>query len=196
MRIPAFVKSVSRLAQPATLVAALGLVVVLAQENRGLRLQVAQTKIQSRAPRRGVIVPAFRAATLSGDSVQVGRGIPQVLFFFTTTCQFCRQTLPAWDTIATRLRAGSVAAQVYGVGLGSDSAVRAYAREHALGFPVVTLPDTTLQMLYRVEGVPVTVVLSREGRVLLSRPTILSAAAIDSVVHFASRSEEHTSELQ
>lgn len=186
MRIPNLLWSVSHFAQPVALVAALGLVVVLARQNDQLRTDVKRAKIESHIPRRGFVVPAFRTRTLAGDSVEVGRGSPEVMFFFTTTCPYCRRMIPIWETIAARARSSNGRFRAFGLGLGTDSSIRAYVHDRSVPFDVVEFPDSTIQELYRVEGVPLTLVLSTDGRIVLSRIGMLDApVAVDSVIRFA-----------
>jgi hypothetical protein len=102
---------------PATaLLLALVLVVVLAHQNRSLRAELTRVRLQAHLPPVGLTVPAFDAVTLSGESVTVGRAAnAQVLFFFATTCDFCRRTLPAWDTIAAHARQATPGFTVFGL---------------------------------------------------------------------------------
>src|SRR5690349_19301973 len=135
MQVSKLVRSVTPFAQPVALVAALVLVVALARQNGALQMEIARNKVQAKAPKRNSVVPAFQTRTLTGESAEVGRGSPEVLFFFTTSCAYCKQTLPVWETIAARLNQAPL--RVYGVAMGGDSLVRAYARAHAIHFTVV-----------------------------------------------------------
>ncbi|MFN2400363.1 MAG: peroxiredoxin family protein [Gemmatimonadaceae bacterium] len=180
---------------------ALTLLLFLAWKNHALRN--ANETLLKRATRAysGLVVPAFRTVTLEGDSVTIGKspsGGRQVLFFFTTTCPFCREILPTWRAVAGPLDTLSARhVEVYGVALDSADA-RAYAAEHSLNFPIVRLPDWRLIHLYRSKGVPLTVVLSDSGRMLFaqlgqlrSRSTIDSLlAAIHSDVHVGAQEIE------
>jgi peroxiredoxin len=180
-------QGLARWFSPAALVAALVLVAVLASKNQSLQREVRRLRVQDKTPHAGVVVPAFRAATLNGDSVTVGEmsdGGRQVLFYFTSTCPYCIQTLPAWKTIASevRTRDRDVAA-VFGISLDSMDATTRYAAVHALPFPVLRFPDAKTAALYRAVGVPITVVLDHDGNVLYGRAGALTErAAIDSVL--------------
>lgn len=155
----------------AALPLALGLVVMLAWKNHGLRAANDALFKRATRPYAGMIVPAFRAMTLDGDSVTIGQAAAegrQVLFFFTTTCPFCRSTVPTWRAVASSLDTlSSRHVEVYGVALDSADA-RRYAADHGLKFPIVRLPDWRLIHLYRSKGVPLTVVLSDSGRMLFA----------------------------
>ncbi|MFQ5705510.1 MAG: peroxiredoxin family protein [Gemmatimonadales bacterium] len=165
------------------LAVAVALVTVLGAQNRSLKGQYADLMQRATQPHPGIFVPTFHTATLGGDSVTVGTagaGGGQVLFFFTTTCPYCRESLLAWQQVASHLKAvGS--ASVYGIALDSLHLVREFVKEHDLGFPVVMFPEAKLAQLYRVRRVPLVMVLNEEGRVVYSRAGPLTGqAAIDS----------------
>lgn len=182
----------SRLARwlvPAALVAALALVVVLARQNQALAAQNTKLRKQATQPVAGLALPTFRTATLAGDSVTVGEradGGRQVLFVFTTTCPYCRASIPAWKRIAAAAdsMAAPLPASAFGVVLDtSDDAARRYIAEHALPYRVVKFPSRKVGAMYRVRSVPATLVLDAEGRVLYSKIGVLTdPAVVDSVL--------------
>jgi len=59
-------------------------------------------------PYAGMVVPAFAARTLEGDTVTIGdpsAGTRQILSSSPPRAIYCRQTLPAWGQIAETLGA-------------------------------------------------------------------------------------------
>ncbi len=178
-------KQFSRFLPLVGLAVAVTLVTLLGAQNRRLKGQYADLMQRATQPHPGIFVPTFHAATLGGDSATVGTtvaGAAQILFFFTTTCPYCRESLPAWKQVASQFKAvGS--ASVYGIALDSLHLVQEYAKEHELGFPVVMFPEAKLAQLYRVRRVPLVMVLNEEGRVVYSRAGPLTTqSAIDSVL--------------
>ena len=139
------------------------------------------------------MVPTFRALTLDGDSITIGEGpdplARQVLFVLTTSCPFCRQTLPTWARIAdsaASLRPGRIV--VAAISLDSLNLTRDYVREHQLRYPVVLFPVAKLRRLYRASAVPQTLVLDHEGRILYARTGLLDPqAVVDSIFAALSR---------
>lgn len=163
------------------------LVVVLSLRVRDLNDRNARLQERAVFPYAGMYVPTFRAATLTGEPVTVGEAEGegrQVLFFFTTTCPYCRSSLPAWKEITAKLdTVRSLPVSVYGVSLDPADVTRRYAEEHRLPFPVLRFPEEKLASIYRVRAVPVTAVLDAEGRMIHSRVGELrDRAAIDSVL--------------
>jgi peroxiredoxin len=169
--------------------AAVALLVMLGAQNRTLKQQYADLVERTTEPYPGLLVPMFEATTLEGDLVTIGQAPAdgwQVLFFFTTTCPYCRATLPAWNRIAAQVsRRGGIG--VYGIQLDSAYRAREYIEEHGVSFPVVTLPPGNLaQRLvawYRIRGVPLTLVVDEDGRVGFVRVGEITAPeALDSVL--------------
>jgi peroxiredoxin len=187
-----------RLLGTAALAVACLLVSVLGFQNRALRREVRHLRFQDGIPHEGLVVPAFRAATLTGDSVTIGGMEPggrQVLFFFNTTCPYCLRSLPAWKMIATQVRAvGAPPIDVFGVALDSLEPARRYVAEHQMQFPVVRFPNTRIAAVYRATGVPITVVLDHEGNVLYGHGgPVVPGPVVDSILS-AARSPREASE--
>ena len=173
------------------LAAALALIVVLARqlEARSERVKRLTERLTSLQP--GSWVPTVVLPTTDDSSVVVGERIDggrQLLLVFTTTCQYCRASLPAWarlpeqlDSAARTSRAPDV--QVLGIALDSLGAARRYRDLHKLPYVVAQLPEGKSRALYRARAVPMVVLLDSAGRVLYTRAGVLTAmAAVDSVI--------------
>ncbi|WP_363796450.1 TlpA disulfide reductase family protein [Lysobacter firmicutimachus] len=120
------------------------------------------------APYVGMYVPRVALHGLDGRAIELGqpRGDSQVLFFFTTTCPYCRASLPQLKRVARQLpQASAGGAELIGVALASPGQARAYAREHALDFPLVAHDDRRTAALFRARKVPALLVIGRDGRV-------------------------------
>jgi len=182
---------VTRILPYAALVAAAALVVVLGQQKRALigRYDDLQQRYYRalREPLPNSYLPTFQTATLEGQPVTIGQ-LPQagrqVLLVYTTTCPYCKASLPAWKKIAGVVDTmTSPRAQVYGVSLDSADVTRRYSAAHRLPYRTVRFPDPRLVSMYRAGAVPLTLVLDEQGRTVYSRVGELSApAAVDSVI--------------
>lgn len=185
-----------RVVTPAAVVAAVVLVVVLGVQNRSLKGRYARMVERATRPYPGMYVPAFDAVTIDGDSVRIGDapdGAAQALFFFTTTCEYCRATLPAWRRIAQAGHESGVAA--YGIQLDSAHLAPRYVTEHALRFPVIHLSDRRLLALYRVERVPLTLLVD-SGRVSYARRgQIAEQVVVDSILAVLARQSSGSGEV-
>jgi peroxiredoxin len=177
-----------RLARPALVVAltvAAVVVVALARQKHSLEVRYRELAARLDHPYVGMYVPVIRAPSLQGDSVLIGGTAEderQVLLVFGTRCPYSRASLPSWRPLADRLAADS-GVWIYGVSLDSLEARRAYATEHELGFPVVSLAERRAQRLFHLRRVPQTLILDDAGRVVFTRLGVVeSDAAVDSIV--------------
>jgi peroxiredoxin len=178
----------SRVARPALVIAltvAAIVVVALARQKQSLEARYRELAARLDHPYVGMYVPVTHAPSLQGDSVLIGepaRGERQVLLVFGIDCLYSRASLPWWRALANRL-AGESRVRIYGVSLDSLEASRAYAMEHELSFPVVSLTERRPQNLFRLRRVPQVLILNDEGRVALTRLGVLeSDAAVDSIL--------------
>lgn len=167
----------------ALLATAVGLVIVLARESSALADRYERLRRLATQVHAGMYVPAHETATITGAPItlaEVSPGRRQLLFFLTTTCPYCRASLPAWKELAAQAEAlGHIA---IGVALDSLHLLGPYAREHELSFPVVAFDDQRTTALYRAFRVPLTMVVDGTGRVRFAHIGVLTdAAAIDSV---------------
>ncbi|SFL06573.1 redoxin family protein [Lysobacter sp. cf310] len=166
---------------------ACALVVVLGVQNRQLRRDYAALIDEGVRPQVGTWLPSAEAATLSGASVVLGRaaGERQVLYFFDPSCPVCEASVPAILDIARDLQRHDPAqVQMLGVARPDAPGLNAYLRARGFGFPVA-LSTPKIRALFKVNLVPLLVVVDRDGRVVYSHvgkldtkeqvPTILTA---------------------
>jgi len=116
------------------LAAASVLVVVLAAQKRDLLDRIDALNTRIRYPFAGLYVPAVAMPAVGGDTVVLGQPPPghvQVLFVFSTSCQYCKASLPAWKQIAAEL-AASDRAEVVGVSTDSVEPTRRYLVQHGI----------------------------------------------------------------
>jgi len=161
-------------------------VFVLGRQNRSLKQANRDLVTRFTQPHRGLIVPSFRAVSLSGDSVTIGQlksDGRQVLFFFTTTCAYCRSSFATIQAIDSAIAKDTVLKpRLYAIGLDSVAALRRFADSAGFAFPILLFPDSRIAALYRLRGVPQLIVLD-SGRVTYARAGELrGTAAFDSVM--------------
>ena len=164
--------SVRRRAWTVLAVVLAGLSALLAIQKRQLRGEAEELRRTVRRqvdfPHVGMVVPAFYGATLEGDWVRIGVAAPgtrQVLFMLDARCGNCLVTLPAWSRMAEAVGREDVSVEVYGLSLDPAPETRAYVEEHGLRFPVVLFDDERYRELYRVRGIPITLVVDDIGAV-------------------------------
>jgi peroxiredoxin len=160
----------NQLAAPVALAVAAALVVALGMRVRALNRENDALFLRATRPYAGMYVPAFTTRSLDGGAVTVASPARrQVLFVFTTTCPFCRTSIPAWTRIGRAAEAAYGRGGAVGLSLDGVDSTLAYVRAHGLAYPVARFPDARTRSLYRSRTVPVTLVVDSTGRVVFSR---------------------------
>jgi thiol-disulfide isomerase/thioredoxin len=136
---------------------------------------------------RGVLAratPDISLSTLDGGTFRLAaqRGKPVIVNFWATWCLPCRAELPAFEQVHKSHRDDGLV--IVGVDVAEPSDVVAkYVAEMGLTFPIAIDEDGEVSELYRVQGLPTTIFVGRDGTirdVIIGGP--LSKAAIESKV--------------
>lgn len=173
---------------PWALVALLtAMLVLLSSRHRKLREDFLEHRRSDGRAAVGMFVPAFTAKTVTGEDRTVGTPVPggaQILLYLTSTCPYCKLTLPYWKQLPQRLAARPAPkTELLAVTTDSVGAAEAYARANTLPFLLVPFPDRKLMAMYRAFSTPQTVVIDSTGRVIYSRHGVITnMTAIDSVI--------------
>jgi peroxiredoxin len=117
----------------------------------------------------GSPVPAYGAVSLEGDTVRLAdlHGRVVLLNVWATWCSPCVREMPALQRLHERLRDKglSVVAVSIDVGAGATGAVRAFVEHHDLTFTILHDASGTVEDIFGVAGLPVTIVIDRNGRI-------------------------------
>ena len=158
---------------------------LLARQNAELRDDINRLRMNAFMPHPRMPVPAFRASSITGDSITIAgdNSSVQVLFFFSASCSFCIESTEGWKEIADSINA-SATGDVIWVSLSGANSTKEYVAQHSIEEPVVLMPDRKVAEMYHANGVPLTVVLDANGRVRFSRlRAIVGQSVVDSVVN-------------
>ena len=120
-------------------------------------------------PRRGEVgtpAPEYAAVTLDGDSAQLSDLMGQVVLLnvWATWCAPCREEIPALQALY-EMHSGD-GFQVVGVsvdGRNEREAIRRFAEDFEMTYPIWHDPDDSFGLTFRTIGVPVTLLVDREG---------------------------------
>ncbi len=96
----------------------------------------------------------------TGDSIAFQSGTATLFLVFRSTCPTCERTAPAWNRLAA-----SNAWQTTAIGLESRQTAAAYAATHLTAARVAVPQDIDrFTRRFRINVVPTTLVIDREGR--------------------------------
>lgn len=114
----------------------------------------------------GAAVPAYRAASLTGDSVSLAdqRGKVVLLNVWATWCHPCREEIPELRSLHERYRARGL--ELIGVSVdaqGNEDGIREFMREFQMTYPVWHDPDERVSTRFLIVGVPATFLVDRTG---------------------------------
>lgn len=171
-----------------------GTIVALIKRHTDLRKAYFELRTRASRPYRGYVVPTFRAGTITGDSVTIGE-LPdsssrQLVFVLTTTCPYCRATLPLWAAVAdSARRQRPVHTTVVALSLDSLALTQRYASDHKVSYAVATFPNWKLPVHFRASAVPVTMVLDYRGRVLYAHTGLVQGKPTVDSLYRAIRGE-------
>ena len=111
--------------------------------------------------------PHFSGSTADARRLAIEdlRGKVVLVNFWASWCAECRPEMPAFERLHRELAPKGLA--VVGVNAREErTAIRRYASELGLTFPLVLDPDGKINTAYGVVGLPTTFVVARDGRVI------------------------------
>lgn len=118
---------------------------------------------QNSAPVIGATAVSFDLKTLEDKAVGLEsfRGKPLVINFFASWCDPGREEMPLINEVAAQAGGNY---QVLGIAVeGSRAAVREYAHEAKLVFPIALDLNSTVKRAYRIFGPPATFFVDGQG---------------------------------
>jgi peroxiredoxin len=122
-------------------------------------------KLNLSAYRPGTKPPEFSGHTVDGRTVSLAsmRGKVVLLNFWASWCQECRPEMPMFEQLHREFAAQGLS--VVGINAREGTAaIRAYAKELGLTFPLVLDPRGEINTAYGVIGLPSTFIIGRDGQ--------------------------------
>jgi peroxiredoxin len=112
--------------------------------------------------------PDFSVVDLAGKTIRLSglRGKIVVLNVWATWCPPCRDEMPSMERLYQQLRGPDFELLAVSEDEGSIDAVRAFARELGVTFPIAHDPERQVGSRYGVWGYPETFIIDREGRIV------------------------------
>jgi len=115
--------------------------------------------------RPGTKPPNFSGLTLGTQSLSLAklRGQVVLINFWASWCHECRPEMPALEQLHREFAGRGLA--IVGINARENAeAIRRYAKEVGLSFPLILDPDGKINALYGVIGLPATFLIGRDGR--------------------------------
>jgi thiol-disulfide isomerase/thioredoxin len=138
------------------------LVVVYLNENPS----VIDDQIQDRAYIRvGADAPDFSLTDLNHQTVQLKKlfGKPIILNFWATWCGPCRIEMPMLESF---YQDHIEEIELIAINMQEkEQPVQIFANEYGLDFPLLLDQDAEVSTLYRIHGLPTSIILSAEGKI-------------------------------
>ncbi|MDR2491285.1 MAG: TlpA family protein disulfide reductase [Spirochaetaceae bacterium] len=126
----------------------------------------------------------FTLKTLDGKQLSLDglRGKVVFLNFWATWCGPCRQEMPSMEALYQRFKNSGLEFAAVDI-MEKEPDVGAYIKRNNLNFPVALDLDGNVSKNYRIQAVPATFIINRNGKIILSTvgarnwniPAIISA---------------------
>jgi len=137
------------------------------------------------APVAGAPAPDFTLKSLDGQQVTLSqlKGHPVLINFWASWCPPCRLEMPDLVKAYTAHKAaGFVLLGLNATALDTLPDVKAFVSEFGMNFPVLLDEDGSVEALYRLRGLPLSVFVDRQG--IISRLNI-GAMSADQFEHYS-----------
>ncbi|HXT70439.1 MAG TPA: TlpA disulfide reductase family protein [Vicinamibacterales bacterium] len=138
----------------------------------------------------GDIAPDLAGLTSTGEAARLSSllGRVVVLNFWATWCGPCKAEIPMLRALQARFRASGL--EVIGVSIDDDGwkAVNAFVAEQGIDYRITLADEDTLQAFGGVSEVPLTLVIDRDGRIIIKRVGVLTEGTdYDQIVRLLER---------
>jgi peroxiredoxin len=131
----------------------------------------------------GQLAPNFTLQFADGRKTQLSdwQGQPVVLNFWATWCAPCREEMPEFVAAYDRYQDDGLV--IVGVNAQeSASQAAGFMGDFGMAFPVALDTRGDVQQLYNVRGLPTTVFIDREGRIVERWAGLLRASALEELL--------------
>jgi peroxiredoxin len=144
------------------LLAGVGIFVVL--QTKDSTLQQPATALLA----KGMPAPNFTLPNLKGKDVSLSKYRGKLVFLniWATWCPPCVEEMPSMEKLYQALKGQAFEILAVSIDASGKQAVMPFMQKHKLSFPVLLDSAGTLKNLYRTTGVPESVIIDKEGRII------------------------------
>ncbi|HNS62917.1 MAG TPA: TlpA disulfide reductase family protein [Anaerolineaceae bacterium] len=120
------------------------------------------------APRAGFSAPDFSLPDLQGSSLQLGdlKGKVVILNFWASWCSPCKAEMPAFQSVYSQWKEEGI--EIVAVNTTSQDSlagIQSFVSSYQLSFPILLDSDGSVNQLYRVQALPTTFLIDRQGMI-------------------------------
>ena len=130
---------------------------------------VSQASAEISAPQQGFIAPVFTLNTFTGQSVALTglKGKVVLVNFWASWCPPCRAEMQAIQNAYADYQGQGLVVLAVNTSYQDDLARAAqFARDEGLTFPLLSDPDGSISRLYRVQAMPTSFFIDRQGKIV------------------------------
>ncbi len=112
------------------------------------------------------MAPDFTLKSSTGENIRLAeqRGQVVMLNFWASWCGPCREEMPLLDAMSKKY--GPMGFALYGINVDADTAdAKNVLEKIKVSYPVLFDPESKLSDLYKVEGMPFSVVIDKKGQI-------------------------------
>jgi peroxiredoxin len=131
-----------------------------------IKLTVAALVFCSTAVFAAEMAPDFTLKSSTGENIRLAeqRGQVVMLNFWASWCGPCREEMPLLDAMSRKY--GPMGFTLYGINVDADTAdAKNVLEKIKVNYPILFDPESKLSDLYKVEGMPFSVVIDKKGQV-------------------------------
>jgi len=112
--------------------------------------------------------PDFCLEELSGKKVELKHFKGQVVFlnFWATWCGPCKEEMPSMEALYQRFKEKGFVFLAISVDYEEKKKVKEFIDKHRYTFPVLVDPKNHTLDLYRIRGIPATILIDKKGRMV------------------------------
>ena len=133
------------------------------------RPAVPQTSAAQSAPQQGFMAPVFALNTFGGEPVNLAglKGKVVLINFWASWCPPCRAEMQAMQNVYADDKGQGFVILAINTTYQDDIAKAAqFARSESLTFPLLTDADGNIARLYRVQAMPTSFFIDRQGKIM------------------------------
>ncbi|OGQ96381.1 MAG: hypothetical protein A2521_09180 [Deltaproteobacteria bacterium RIFOXYD12_FULL_57_12] len=133
-----------------------------------LCMAAACSKNESKQLKIGSQPPPFSATALSGEQITLAayQGHPVVVRFFLTDCKFCRADTPIFNDYFKKYQEKGLKIVYINTSAPNAEAVKAFAEELAIPFPVIYDTDGQIAKQYHIKAQPLALFLDPDQKLI------------------------------